>query len=108
VREGEPDGVVVQDHRDVARHGVEAVLQPQPQVLQRVEHAVRAGEVAVVVTGREAQGVGLDPGDGARLLAGPGALALQLELGLHSDRVQRLAGFLEARGGGDGRGERHG
>jgi hypothetical protein len=59
----------VQDHGDVAGNDVEALLQAQPQILEVVENPVRAGEVAVVMTRGEAQGVGLDPGDGVRLLA---------------------------------------
>ena len=74
---------------DVAGDLVEAVLEPQPQILERVEDAVRAGEIGVVVARGEAQRVGLDPGhvdpsagfvadgDGRRtirLLARPGAL----------------------------------
>ena len=62
VRGREPGRVVVDDHGDVARHGVEAVLEAQPQVLERVEHAVRAGEVGVVVARGEAERLGLDPG----------------------------------------------
>jgi len=58
----------VEDDGDAARDLVEAVLEAQPQVLERVQDAVRAGEIGVVVTRGEAERVRLDPGDEARLL----------------------------------------
>ena len=102
----------MEDDRDVAGDLVEPVLEPQAQVLERVEHAVRAGEIGVVVARGEAQRVGLDPGhldasavfvaDGdmsrpVRLLAGPGALSLELEFGSDSHRGQHVVRLLETR-----------
>ena len=96
---GEPGRVVVEDDREVAGDLVEAVLEPQAQVLEPVEYAVRAGEIGVVVARGEAQRVGLDPGDGFRLLAGPGALSLEFEFGAVSHRGQDLVRLLETRRG---------
>ena len=95
----------MENHGDVAGDGVEAVLEPQAQVLERVEDAVRAGEVSVVVARGEAQRIGLDPGNRSRLLAGSGALEVQLRF--HAQRNESVMSFLEAARGGHRRGERH-
>jgi hypothetical protein len=49
-------------HRDLARHLLEAVLESQPQVLELVERALRAGSVVGLVAREEGERVGLDPG----------------------------------------------
>jgi len=53
----------VEDDGDVPGDGVEAILEAQPQILERVENAVRARDIGVVVARGEAQRVGLDPGN---------------------------------------------
>jgi hypothetical protein len=52
----------VEDDGDIPGRMIEAILEAQPQVLERVEHPVGAGEVGVVVARREAQRIGFDPG----------------------------------------------
>ena len=62
VRGGEPRRGRVDDDDDPAGSVVEAVLEPQPQVLERVEGPLRVGLVVALVPGDEAQRLGLDPG----------------------------------------------
>jgi hypothetical protein len=57
----------VDDHRDLARGDVEAVLQAQSQVLKLVEGALRAVGVVRLVARGEAERMSLDPGDGSSL-----------------------------------------
>ena len=80
---GEPAGGGVDDHRDLAGRLVEAVLEAQPQVLERVERALRARGVVALVAGGEAERLGLDPGHrGASLVdraGGGSAVALDLD-----------------------------
>jgi len=45
----------VDDDRDVPRSDLEVVLEPEAEVLELIEDAVRAGEIGVVVPRREAQ-----------------------------------------------------
>src|SRR5262249_46430615 len=98
MRSGEPGRVVVQDDRHVPRHLGEAVLEAEPQVLKLIENPIGAGEVGVVVARGEAQRIGLDPGDGARLPLCPGGtLPLGLELRLDAQTRQGLVCLLEAR-----------
>src|SRR2546423_43090 len=63
----QPGAAWVDDHGDVAGHDVEALLEPQPQVLEAVEDALGARIVDVFVPGGEAQRLGLNPGHRARL-----------------------------------------
>jgi hypothetical protein len=55
------------DHRDLARGVVEAVLEAQAQVLELVEGALRAVGVVRLVTSGERQRVSLNPGDESSL-----------------------------------------
>ena len=83
----EPAGGGVDDHRDPAGGVVEALLEPQPQVLEPVEGALRAGLVLGLVARGEGERFGLDPGhrrrDYWRRSAAElrSALALVVELG---------------------------
>ena len=67
VRGREPAGGGVDDHRDAARRVVEAILEPQAQVLEPVERPLGAGVVRRFVPGGEAQRFGLDPRHRTRL-----------------------------------------
>jgi hypothetical protein len=59
MRGREPAGVGVDDDRDPARGLLEAVLEAQPQVLEPIERALGACLVIRLVTGGEAQRLGL-------------------------------------------------
>ena len=57
----QPGRVGVDDDSDLARHPLEAILEPQPQFLHPVEHPLGEGGVAAVVARRKAQRLRLDP-----------------------------------------------
>ncbi len=69
VGEREQRRVGVDDDGDLARDGLEAVLEPQPQFLHPVQGPLCKRRVAAVVPRGEAQRVRLDPRHGASLLS---------------------------------------
>jgi hypothetical protein len=64
---GEPGRVVVDDDGDLAGSVVEALLEPQPQVLEPVERPLCERGVGLLVAGGEAERICLNPGDRPRL-----------------------------------------
>src|SRR4029077_14823314 len=67
VGQGQPGGVGVDDHGDLARHPLETVFQPQPQVLHPVQRALGVSRVVAVVPRRETKRLRLDPRHESRL-----------------------------------------
>jgi hypothetical protein len=53
----------VQHHRELAQLDVEQPLEPPARVLELRQDALDVGRVAVVVTGDERLGCGLEPGN---------------------------------------------
>src|SRR5215211_6094014 len=81
-----PRGRGVDDQGHLAGRLVEALLEPQPQVLEVVERALGALGVVGLMTSREAQRVGLDPGHRPSLRGVPA----------YTGRVLRHLGALSA------------
>ena len=60
----------MEDHRDAPRRLLEAILEPQPQILELIQRPLGALLVPLLEAGREAERFGFVPGHGYEGRAG--------------------------------------